>query len=58
MAVSRFEILIRRPLAGGASFTSPAGEVGPYEELKGRLHFAVDPLHTANRRITDVELAP
>ena len=53
MAVSRFEILLRRPLAGGASFTSaagtsaagtsPAGEVGPYEELKGRLHFAIDP---------------
>ena len=63
MAVSRFEILLRRPLAGGASFappagTSPAGEVGPYEELKGRLHFAIDPLHAANRRITDVELAP
>ena len=43
MAVSRFEIALRRPLAGGASFTSPAGEVGPYEELKGRLHFAIDP---------------
>ena len=63
MAVSRFEILLRRPLAGGASFTSaagasPAGEVGPYEELKGRLHFAIDPTHPVNRRITDVELAP
>ena len=68
MAVSRFEITLRRPLAGGASFTSPAGttpagaspagEVGPYEELKGRLHFAIDPTHSANRRITDVELAP
>jgi hypothetical protein len=58
MAVSRFEIALRRPLAGGASFVSPAGEVGPYEELKGRLHFAIDPTHSANRRITDVELAP
>jgi Alpha/beta hydrolase domain len=73
MAVSRFEILLRRPLAGGAPFTSatgtsaagtstagtsPAGEVGPYEELKGRLHFAIDPTHPVNRRITDVELAP
>lgn len=63
MAVSRFEILLRRPLSGGASFTSPAGtspagEVGPYEELKGRLHFTIDPTHSANRRITDVELAP
>src|SRR5678815_2221465 len=58
MAVSRFEIDLRRPLAGGASFASPAGEVGPYEELKGHLHFAIDPLHPHNRRITDVELAP
>ena len=47
MPVTRFEITLRRPLAG-----EPA-----YEELKGRLHFAIDPLHAANRRITDVELA-
>jgi len=48
MPVTRFEITLRRPLAG-----EPA-----YEEVKGRLHFAIDPLHAANRRITDVELAP
>jgi len=48
MPVTRFEITLRRPLAG-----EPA-----YEELKGRLHFAIDPLHPANRRITDVDLAP
>src|SRR5258705_11496858 len=48
MPVTRFEITLRRPLAG----------VPGYEELKGRLHFAIDPLHAANRRITDVELAP
>ena len=48
MPVTRFEITLRRPLAGAAG----------YEELKGRLHFAIDPLHPANRRITDVELAP
>ena len=58
MPVTRFEILLRRPLAGGAAFRGVTGEVGPYEELKGRLHFAIDPLHPANRRITDVELAP
>jgi Alpha/beta hydrolase domain len=46
--VTRFEIALRRPLAGFAG----------YEELKGRLHFAIDPRHPANRRITDVELAP
>jgi len=58
MAVTRFEVMMRRPLAGGAPYRGAGGDVGPYEELKGRLHFAVDPLHAANRRITDVELAP
>ena len=58
MPVTRFDIALRRPLAGGQSFSGPAGEVGPYEELKGRLHFAIDPSHAANRRITDVALAP
>ena len=48
MPVTRFEITLRRPLTGFPG----------YEELKGRLHFAIDPLHAANRRITDVELAP
>jgi Alpha/beta hydrolase domain len=54
MTVTRFEIRLRRPLAGGAPF----GDVGPYEELKGTLHFAIDPKHAANERITDVALAP
>jgi len=54
MAVTRFEVIMRRPLSAGAAF----GVAGAYEELKGRLHFAIDPLHAANRRITDVELAP
>jgi Alpha/beta hydrolase domain len=58
MPVTRFELIMRRSLAGGAAFRGPTGEVGSYEELKGRLHFAIDPLHPANRRITDVELAP
>jgi len=58
MPATRLEIALRRPLAGGASFSGPDGEVGPYEELKGRLHFAIDPRHPANRRITDAELAP
>src|SRR5687767_6954468 len=58
MPVTRFEIALRRPLANGASFGGRGGDVGPYEELKGRLFFAIDPLHAANRRITDVALAP
>ena len=58
MPVTRFQIALRRPLANGASWSGPAGEVGPYEEMKGRLFFAIDPRNAANRRITDVALAP
>src|SRR5712692_3241315 len=58
MSVTRLEVTLRRPLAGGTPFHGAAAEVGPYEELKGRLHFSIDPLHPANRRITDAELAP
>ncbi|MGH7388723.1 MAG: alpha/beta hydrolase domain-containing protein [Candidatus Rokuibacteriota bacterium] len=54
MSVIAFEVALRRPLAGGAAF----GDVGPYEELKGRLRIAVDPLHPANARVTDLALAP
>lgn len=54
MAVIGFDITLRRPLADGASF----GDVGPYEELKGRLRYAVDPAHAANRGVTDIALAP
>jgi hypothetical protein len=54
MPVTAFEIALRRPLASGAAFD----DVGPYEELKGTLRFAIDPRHRANARITDVELAP
>lgn len=54
MPVTGFHLILRRPLAGGQSF----GDVGSYEELKGRLSFAIDPTHPANVRITDVSLAP
>src|SRR5258705_7907106 len=56
--VTRFEVRQRRPLAGGAGFPGPASEVGPYEEMKGRLFFSIDPLPPSNRRVTDVDLAP
>jgi hypothetical protein len=58
MPVTRFEVRLRRPLDGGTPFRGAGGLAGPYEELKGRLHLAIDPLHPANRRITDVGLAP
>ena len=54
MPATRFDITLRRPLAEGRAF----GAVGPYEELKGRLHVAIDPTHAANRMITDVDRAP
>jgi hypothetical protein len=54
MPANRFEITLRRPLADGRAF----GAVGPYEELKGRLHFTVDPTHASNRGITDLDRAP
>jgi Alpha/beta hydrolase domain len=57
MPVTRFEIALCRPLAGGIPFHGAHGPIGSYEELKGRLHFSIDPRHPANRRITDAELA-
>ena len=54
MPVTHFDVALRRPLAQGRAF----GEAGAYEELKGRLRFAIDPRHPANARITDVALAP
>jgi hypothetical protein len=54
MPVTHFDLALRRPLGDGRPF----GDVGPYEELRGRLSFAVDPAHPANNRITDIGLAP
>lgn len=52
--VTRFELTLRRPLADGRAFA----DAGPYEELRGRIHLAVDPTHPANRVVTDLALAP
>ncbi|HEY3110696.1 MAG TPA: hypothetical protein VGL23_18200 [Chloroflexota bacterium] len=46
MAVTRFEVRSRRPLPGF-----------DYERLDGRLHFAVDPEHRANRAVVDLDRA-
>jgi Alpha/beta hydrolase domain len=54
MAVIGFDVTLRRPLAGGQSF----GDAGPYQELKGRLRYAIDPTHAANVGVTDIALAP
>jgi hypothetical protein len=54
MPVVGLDVKTQRILADG----KPWGEVGPYEELLGTLHFATDPLNDANTRITDLGLAP
>ena len=52
--VARVEITATTPWLGGR----PLGKAGPYELVQGRVHFAVDPTSAANRRITDIALAP
>lgn len=53
-AVERVEVLERTPFAGGASF----GDVGPYEKIRGRAYFALDPNAPANAVIVDLTHAP
>ena len=52
--VVRMEITSRESFAGGEEF----GDVGAYEIIRGRLHYAVDPTDPANIRIVDIGLAP
>jgi hypothetical protein len=52
--VERIEILERSVFAEGKAF----GNVGPYERLRGRLYFAVEPGAAENQSITDIRLAP
>jgi hypothetical protein len=54
MAVTALEIKTRSPFAQGTAF----GDVGPYEQLDGTVHFAVDPDHPRHAGITDLKLAP
>jgi hypothetical protein len=54
MAVTKLLITSRRPFAQGKAF----GHVGAYEQLDGTVHFVVDPSHSANQVITDLQLAP
>ncbi|MGC1301275.1 MAG: hypothetical protein WA840_02770, partial [Caulobacteraceae bacterium] len=51
--VERVEITSRKPCA---HCKAPAGE--PYEELRGRAVFALDPNDPANARIADLKVAP
>lgn len=54
MAGVTFEVVRRAPYHDGATF----GNAGVYERIDGRLHYAVDPAHPANRAIVDLDLAP
>ncbi len=52
--VVRVQVTSRADVAGGQAF----GKVGPYETIRGRLYFAVDPRNRVNQIITDIDLAP
>jgi hypothetical protein len=52
--VARVEILTRADVAGGKDF----GDVGPYERIVGRVHFAVRTDARQNRRVVDLDKAP
>ncbi|MBB75669.1 MAG: hypothetical protein CMJ75_14280 [Planctomycetaceae bacterium] len=52
-AVSRIEIIERRPFADGQEF----GSVGAYEYIRGRLHYAIAPDHPRNQAVVDLQLA-
>ena len=54
MPVTGLDVKFRRVLADDRAW----GDVGPYEEIRGTLRFAIDPTSDANERITDVGLAP
>ena len=54
MALLRFEITQREPYANARAF----GATGPYEQVDGIAHFAVDPAHAVNQSVVDLALAP
>ncbi len=52
--VAGFEVTAREDLLGG----KPFGLAGPYEKISGRILYAIDPGHPANRRVADIDNAP
>jgi hypothetical protein len=52
--VTRVEITTRTDFANGNAF----GSIGAYEQLTGRIYFAIDPTNTRNRVIVDLDRAP
>ena len=47
------EIASREPFAEEIQ-----GTIGPYERIRGRVIYAIDPRHPANQRIVDLDLTP
>ena len=52
--VTTIQIQKREPYANGRSF----GATGPYEQIEGVMHFAVDPAAPGNAGIVDIDKAP
>lgn len=52
--VARIEILSRADVLAGKSF----GAAGPYEKLRGKVYFALDPQNPRNKVIVDLDKAP
>ena len=52
--VVRIDVSTRADVAGSAAY----GAAGPYEKVRGTLHFAVDPSLPVNQIVTDVALTP
>lgn len=53
-AVHTVQVLERKDFAGGKSF----GKTGPYESIRAKATFLVDPNKPANSNIADIQLAP
>ncbi len=54
MPVTHLEVQERQPVADGMSF----GDTGPYESLRGTIHFAISPSDPSAKVITDIDRAP
>lgn len=52
--VTRLEITSRTDVMNGTTY----GSVGPYEQIVGRIYFAIDPGNARNKVITDLDRAP
>lgn len=51
--VDRIQIVSQEDVAGGKSF----GAAGPYERVRARVFYALDPMHPRNRAIVDLDKA-